>query len=159
MKYTLFHNLLTPGPLEDGGGRQLNPCPVSTVAAGTGDETCLEWEIDISGAWPAPVEQAARRITSDRLSEFVIHDSMTLDRPLEVTLRFNALKPFVQQGTTWELHLEGVVLSIRPMWEPLRAQCSRVGLDGAKRPLYQLQLEHAEEYQHTLETKFEIIWK
>lgn len=158
MKYALFHNLLTPGALEETGVRQRNPCPVATIVQGTGDETRLDCSIDVSGAWYDPVVSAIRRVRSERLDSFVLEDTMELAARGPVTLRLNALVPFIEREGAWELPLEGVVLRIAPGWKPSRRRMERIGVDGAKRPVYQLMLEAPEATAHRLTTRFSVVW-
>lgn len=156
MKYAIFHNLLTPGSYERDEVRQINPCPVSTIARGTGDGERLDAAIDITGAWEAPVLEAGRRVTADAVVRFVVEDTMHLAVEGPVTQRWNALRPFVEVAGGWALPLRGATLRITPRWSRSRERVVRIGLDGAKREVYQLQLEAPAAERHVLLTEFEV---
>lgn len=159
MKYALFHNLVTPGAIEETGVRQINPCPVSTVVTGSGDANRLDCSIDVSGAWAAPVTGASRRVKADCIEVFTIEDTMDLESPGPVTFRCNALQPFEAAGPGWRLLGTGFEFRIEPAWEVARSSIEQIGVDGAKRPLFQLMLEAPDSKSHRLITTCKTIWR
>ena len=158
MKYAIFHNLLTPCSRDRAEVRQLNPCPVATTVHGAGDDRSLDCSIDVTGAWPAPVSHAVRAVRAECLEVFLVDDTMTLTAPGPATQRWNALRPFVGSGEGWELPLDGVTLRILPLWARSAERVEEIGVDGAKRPIYQLQLEAGPGSSHRLTTRFEVVW-
>ena len=65
IKHARYHNLAVPHAADGTPLRQLNPCPVATVAEGEGDEERLHCRVDLDGVWPEPVTGAERLLDSD----------------------------------------------------------------------------------------------
>ena len=82
---------------------------------------------------------------------------MTLRDEGPVTQRWNALRPFVEVAGGWALPLRGATLRITPRWSRCRERVVWIGLDGAKREVYQLQLEAPAAERHVLVTEFEVM--
>jgi hypothetical protein len=156
MKYARYHNLAVPYADEDTPLRQLNPCPVSTIHYGEGDEQRLHCQTSLTGVWPDPVTSAERLLDSDDPRRLTVTDRLSSDQALPVGFLLHSRYPWEQFAGGWVTAGPHGRLKVTPRWSPQVTEGQEDFIMGTKEPAYRLLLLSDPKTTHTLITDLEV---
>ena len=156
IKHARYHNLAVPHAGDGTPLRQLNPCPVATVAQGEGDEGSLHCRVDLRGVWPEPVSDAERRLDSDDPRRTLVTDRLRLAEPLAVGFYLHSRYPWHRSARGWATAGPNGKLTVVPRWQPEADQAGEDFIMGTKEPAFRLVLMSPAAAEHTLATALEV---
>ena len=140
MKRSEMHKVLPPR-LESGVcPDQSLPRETAIVPDATGDTERFTASVDLSAAWPEPPASYSRRVVSESIDAWTLHETGRWTRPLAAVQHFEALSRFVIEDDAVVLNHEGVTIRIEAPWATQRKQAED-GIDFAYRPVFHLTLE------------------
>ena len=153
IKYSRYHNLAIPHDESGEPLRQLNPCPVASLAEGTGDAVKLNCRMNLDGVWPVPVITCSREIDSPEPQEFLIIDRLTAGRPISLGFYVHSRFPWRKAGGVWKTEGTQGRLTVIPEWSPHFEWGGEDFILGTKEPASCLKLLSDAAPNHELVTR------
>ena len=153
MSHARYHNVLLPDYEDGGPARQQNPCKVSTIPEGKGDETSLDCSLDGSGLYPELVSHWTRSIHSATATEFVASDLMIRRVSGTVSFHLQSRNPWIKTDTGWATEGKKARLDVYPEWAPMYAWGGEDFIEGHKAAAHHLILRAAPGIRHELTTR------
>ena len=152
IKFARYHNLAVP-QVDSDPMRQHNPCPVDSIAQGSGDSRRLRVTMNLDGVWPNPVTRCGREIVSENcVEELTIVDRISSSTPITVGFYLHSRYPWERTNEGWSTHGALGRLHVKPEWQPVTESGEIDFILGTKEPAYRLLLTTPEARDHELST-------
>ena len=136
MNASSMHNVVTP-VLHDGSfPNQILPA-TAVIPQGKGDDTMLHAHIDVSAAWETLVQAITRELQSENPRELTVIDEGELTREEVVAFHLHAPAPFVIEGDTAVVCVNGKRLAITLPWAETITQAED-GINFQFKPVFHL---------------------